>query len=199
MGEVPCSTPEPALAGLAEGARCDPSTEDPADATAHNSISLTSETSPGLSVLPLRVLSRDRNKKQMNKIRNKQTTREEYKPPNPLEWLSWIITSRAGLNLLGALVFESKEAFGTYLKLKWWAVKALAGTGVSSAYARLLCFCSQPLLLAWRWAGTAWGGRSREAVVFAGILYLPLRHLVIHVHFYLYSGFIKAMGHAIGW
>lgn len=73
-------------------------------------------------------------RKTNNKIRNKQTTREENKPPNPLEWLPWIISGQAGLNLLGVLVFESKEAFGTYLKLKWWAVKALAGTGISSAY-----------------------------------------------------------------
>lgn len=122
MGEVPYSTPWPALVGLAEGARCDLSTEDPANAAAHNSISLTqgtSETSPGLSLLLFRGLYRERNKKQMKKIRNKQTTREENKPPNPLEWLPWIIASQAGLNLLDVLVFESKEAFGTYLKLKW--------------------------------------------------------------------------------
>lgn len=55
----------------------------------------------------------------MNKIRSKQTTREENKPINPPEWLPWIIASQAGLNLLDVLVFESKEAFGTYLKLKW--------------------------------------------------------------------------------
>lgn len=44
---------------------------------------------------------------------------EEKKPPNHLEWLPWITTRQAGLNLLDVLVFESKEAFGTYLKLNW--------------------------------------------------------------------------------
>lgn len=55
----------------------------------------------------------------MNKIRNKQTIGDENKPPNLQEQLLWLITSQAGLNLLDVLIFESKEAFGTYLKLKW--------------------------------------------------------------------------------
>lgn len=121
----------------------------PANATAHNSISLTqgtSEMSPGLSLLLFRGLSWEKKKKnkQMNKIRSKQTTREENKPINPPEWLPWIIASQAGLNLLDVLVFESKEAFGTYLKLKWWAVKALAGTGISSAYVSALFLLLAP-------------------------------------------------------
>lgn len=102
----------------------------------------TFKTSPGLS-LDLERSIWKRNKKP-NKIRNKQRTTEENKPPKPLEWLPWIITSQAGLNLLDVLIFGSEEAFGTYLKLKWWAVKALAGTGISSAYVSALFLVLTP-------------------------------------------------------
>lgn len=158
---------------------------------------------PFTAPLQKSVLRKEKKPKQMNKIRSKQTTREENKPINPPEWLPWIIASQAGLNLLDILVFESKEAFGTYLKLKWWAVKALAGTGISSAYVSALFLLLAPApclpMSRDRLGRVAGGSNSFYCDTLPATAASRERHLLIHGHFYLYSSFIKAMGRAIGW
>lgn len=118
--------------GLQKEQVSDFSTEDPLP----TKTSLCIQPPPGLLLAfphPLERSVWEKNKNLTNEIRNQQRATKENKPSNHLEWFAWIIASQAELNLLDVGVFESREAFSTYLKLKWWAVKALTGTGILSA------------------------------------------------------------------
>lgn len=192
VGKITHSTPWPAPSGLAEGAGF---WLFHMGSAAHNNISLFPLT-PRTFPCPLERSVWEKSKNLTNQVRNQQRAMEEKKPPNHLEWLPWITNSQAGLNLLKFLFLRAKR-HRHLSKIK------MVSNESPCRYRDLICFVSaisSCLAPSRDCLGRAVGGsRSFCCDPVPATAASSKWHLLIHGHFYLYSSFIKAMGHAIGW